>query len=314
MAATDTMTTAPIRILVADDQRDIRIGFRMILDAQPDMRTVGEAADGADAIDCARRLRPDVVLADIRMPGPDGLEVTRVLAGPDAAHPTKVIVVTTFDLDEYVYTALANGACGFLLKRSGPALLTEAVRAAVAGDVLISPSVTVRLLRHLSPLQRPPPEPDGTTDGTTDRQGGRGRPARGPGTDQRGDRHRTLHHGRHRQNPCGQHPAQTRRTQSRRHRRLDLAEQPDRSDRPGPPATLRMNHLAPLRPGLRAPRPPRPGTVPSSSASPPRRRSPWGRPSTGSASSSWPAGRRPLWSVRGTGCRRWPSRGGAARG
>lgn len=151
MAATDTMTTAPIRILVADDQRDIRIGFRMILDAQPDMRTVGEAADGAGAIDCARRLRPDVVLADIRMPGPDGLEVTRVLAGPDAAHPTKVIVVTTFDLDEYVYTALANGACGFLLKRSGPALLTEAVRAAVAGDVLISPSVTVRLLRHLSP-------------------------------------------------------------------------------------------------------------------------------------------------------------------
>lgn len=151
MAATDTMTTAPIRILVADDQRDIRIGFRMILDAQPDMRTVGEAADGADAIDCARRLRPDVVLADIRMPGPDGLEVTRVLAGPDAAHPTKVIVVTTFDLDEYVYTALANGACGFLLKRSGPALLTEAVRAAVAGDVLISPSVTVRLLRHLAP-------------------------------------------------------------------------------------------------------------------------------------------------------------------
>ncbi|MFD9190949.1 response regulator [Streptomyces phaeochromogenes] len=145
------MTTAPIRILVADDQRDIRIGFRMILDAQPDMRTVGEAADGADAIDCVRRLRPDVVLADIRMPGPDGLEVTRVLAGPDAAHPTKVIVVTTFDLDEYVYTALANGACGFLLKRSGPALLTEAVRAAMAGDVLISPSVTVRLLRHLAP-------------------------------------------------------------------------------------------------------------------------------------------------------------------
>ncbi|MEU9787161.1 response regulator transcription factor [Streptomyces phaeochromogenes] len=145
------MTTAPIRILVADDQRDIRIGFRMILDAQPDMHTVGEAADGAGAIDCARRLRPDVVLADIRMPGPDGLEVTRVLAGPDAAHPTKVIVVTTFDLDEYVYTALANGACGFLLKRSGPALLTEAVRAAVAGDVLISPSVTVRLLRHLAP-------------------------------------------------------------------------------------------------------------------------------------------------------------------
>ncbi|MFG2028683.1 response regulator [Streptomyces sp. NPDC048825] len=148
---TDPMATAPIRILVADDQRDIRIGFRMILDAQPDMRTVGEAADGATTIDLARRLRPDVVLADIRMPEPDGLEVTRVLAGPDAAEPTKVLVVTTFDLDEYVYAALANGACGFLLKRSGPALLTEAVRAAMAGDALISPSVTVRLLRHLTP-------------------------------------------------------------------------------------------------------------------------------------------------------------------
>ncbi|MEV2228799.1 response regulator transcription factor [Streptomyces phaeochromogenes] len=174
------MTTTPIRILVADDQRDIRIGFRMILDAQPDMLTVGEAADGATAIDRARRLRPDVVLADIRMPGPDGLEVTRVLSGPDAAQPTKVIVVTTFDLDEYVYTALSNGACGFLLKRSGPALLTEAVRAAVAGDVLISPSVTVRLLRHLSPrssdphlsptepLPEPPPEP--LPESLTDRE------------------------------------------------------------------------------------------------------------------------------------------------
>ncbi len=101
----------------------------------------------------------DVVLSDIRMPGPDGLEVTRVLAGPDAVDPTKVIVVTTFDLDAYVHTALANGACGFLLKRSGPALLTEAVRAAVAGDVLISPSVTVRLLRHLGPRADAPHHP-----------------------------------------------------------------------------------------------------------------------------------------------------------
>ncbi|MEI5522868.1 response regulator transcription factor [Streptomyces brasiliscabiei] len=164
-----TTPAAPIRILVADDQLDIRIGFRMILDAQPDMRTVGEAADGATAIECARRLRPDVVLADIRMPGPDGLEVTRVLAGPDAVDPTKVIVVTTFDLDAYVHTALANGACGFLLKRSGPALLTEAVRAAVAGDVLISPSVTVRLLRHLGPRADAPHHP-GPTEPLTDRE------------------------------------------------------------------------------------------------------------------------------------------------
>ncbi len=112
---------------------------------------VGEAADGAAAVELARRLRPDVVLADIRMPRLDGLEVTRLLAGPGVTDPMRVVVVvTTFDLDEYVYTALRNGACGFLLKDAGPALLVEAVRAAVSGDTLISPSVTVRLLKHLT--------------------------------------------------------------------------------------------------------------------------------------------------------------------
>ena len=138
------------RIVIADDQEAIRHGFRLILDAQPDMQVVGTAADGETAIALARRLRPDVVLADIRMPGLDGLEVTRRLAGPDVDDPMRVIVVTTFDLDEYVHAALRNGACGFLLKRAGPALLIEAVRAAMAGDVLVSPSVTVRLLRHLT--------------------------------------------------------------------------------------------------------------------------------------------------------------------
>ncbi|MFI6531970.1 response regulator [Nonomuraea sp. NPDC050547] len=147
------MTT---RIVIADDQDDIRIGFRLILDSQPDMTVVGEAADGAKAVELARHLRPDVVLADIRMPGLDGLEVTRQLA-----QETRVIVVTTFDLDDYVHTALRNGAAGFLLKRSGPALLIEAVRAAMAGDTLISPQVTVRLLRHLRAEagQAPPPDP-----------------------------------------------------------------------------------------------------------------------------------------------------------
>ncbi|MGW2252365.1 response regulator [Kitasatospora sp. NPDC001660] len=135
----------PTRILVADDQADVRGAFRMILDVQPDMVVVAEAADGATALAEARRLKPDVVLADIRMPKLDGLEVTRQLAGE-----CKVIVVTTFDLDEYVHTALRNGAAGFLLKRSGPVLLTEAVRAAMAGDALISPQVTVRLLRHMA--------------------------------------------------------------------------------------------------------------------------------------------------------------------
>ncbi|MBM7785674.1 response regulator [Tenggerimyces flavus] len=137
------------RIVIADDQENVRSGFRLILDAQPDMQVVGEAADGASAVELARLLRPDVLLADIRMPKLDGLEVTRLLAGPDVADPVRVVVVTTFDLDEYVNTALRNGACGFLLKRSGPTLLVEAVRAAMAGDTLIAPQVTVRLLQQL---------------------------------------------------------------------------------------------------------------------------------------------------------------------
>jgi DNA-binding NarL/FixJ family response regulator len=141
---------SPTRIIVADDHDDVRIGLRLILDAQPDMRVVGEASHGEAAIDLARHLRPDVVLADIRMPRLNGLEVTRQLSGPDVDRPTRVIVVTTFDLDEYVAEALAAGACGFLLKRSGPGLLVEAVRAAMAGDMLVSPQITVRLLRRLA--------------------------------------------------------------------------------------------------------------------------------------------------------------------
>ncbi|WP_217712280.1 response regulator transcription factor [Streptomyces sp. NA02950] len=146
------MTT---RILLADDQDTVRIGFRLILDSQPDMEVVGEAGDGLEAVELARKLRPDVVLADIRMPRMNGLEVTRLLTGPDVEDPVKVIVVTTFDLDEYVHTALRNGACGFLLKRSGPTLLVEAIRAAMAGDAMISPSVTVRLLRQFQEPEKP---------------------------------------------------------------------------------------------------------------------------------------------------------------
>jgi DNA-binding NarL/FixJ family response regulator len=155
-----------IRVLIADDQDDVRSAFTVILDAQPDMTVVGAAADGTAAVELARHLRPDVVLVDIRMPGLDGLAVTRRLAGPDVADPLRVLVVTTFDLDEYVHTALRNGACGFLLKRSSPALLVEAVRAAVAGDTLISPSVTVRLLRHLTTT--PPPGRETLTDRETE--------------------------------------------------------------------------------------------------------------------------------------------------
>jgi DNA-binding NarL/FixJ family response regulator len=139
-----------IRVLVADDQAMVRGGLRMILEDQPDIEVVAEAADGVEAVEAARRLRPDVSLVDIRMPRLDGIEVTRMLAGPGVREPLRVIVVTTFDLDEYVYGALRGGAAGFVLKDAGPALLVEAVRAAHAGDALVSPSVTVRLLRRLA--------------------------------------------------------------------------------------------------------------------------------------------------------------------
>ena len=136
-----------IRVLVADDQELVRSGLAMILNAQPDIEVVGEAADGRRAVELARRLRPDVCLFDIRMSGIDGIEATRALAGPAVADPLAVVVITTFDLDEYVYAALRAGALGFLLKDAGPALLTEALHAAANGDALIAPSVTTRLLR-----------------------------------------------------------------------------------------------------------------------------------------------------------------------
>ncbi|MFC4039385.1 response regulator [Dactylosporangium siamense] len=157
-----------IRVLIADDQAMIRGGLRMILEHQQDMAVVAEAADGLTAIDLARRLRPDVSLVDIRMPGADGLEVTRALAGPGVADPLRVVVVTTFDLDEYVYGAIRGGATGFLLKDAGPALLVEAVRAAHAGDALISPSVTVRLLRSMAVPATPAKGAKPLTDRETD--------------------------------------------------------------------------------------------------------------------------------------------------
>ncbi|MBO2453462.1 response regulator transcription factor [Actinomadura barringtoniae] len=144
-----------VRVLIADDSAMVRSGFRMILDAQPDIRVVGEAADGDRALELTRLVRPDVVLADIRMPGLDGLELTRRLAGS-----TRVIVVTTYDMDDYIHEALRGGACGFLLKRSGPTLMIEAIRAAMTGDMLISPQITLRLLRDLGArTARRPDEP-----------------------------------------------------------------------------------------------------------------------------------------------------------
>ena len=141
------MSGDPIRVVVADDQEIVRTGLRMILDAQPGVEVVGEAGDGRDAVEKARRLRPDVCLLDIRMPGMDGIEATRqVLALPD---PPAVVVITTFDLDEYVYGALRAGAKGFLLKDAGPELLTQAVHAAAAGDALIAPRITAPAARDL---------------------------------------------------------------------------------------------------------------------------------------------------------------------
>jgi len=150
-----------IRVLVADDQELIRTGLRMILDAQPGIEVVGEAGDGREAVRLARELRPDVCLFDIRMPDVDGLEATRLLAGPGVADPIAVVVITTFDLDEYVHGALRAGARGFLLKDAGPELLAQAVHAAADGEALIAPNVTVRLLSTFadSGRSRPPIQP-----------------------------------------------------------------------------------------------------------------------------------------------------------
>jgi DNA-binding NarL/FixJ family response regulator len=146
-----------IRVLVADDQELVRTGLRMILDAQPDIQVVGEARNGREAVSLARQLRPDVCLFDIRMPELNGLEATRALAGPAVEDPLAVVVITTFDLDEYVHGALKAGARGFLLKDAGPELLTQAVHAAANGDALIAPSVTVRLLAAFADLRASEP-------------------------------------------------------------------------------------------------------------------------------------------------------------
>ena len=144
--APDRVGDVSIRVIVADDQEIVRTGLTMILDAQPGIEVVGEAADGRRAVELARRLRPDVCLFDIRMPGIDGIEATRALAGPAVEDPLAVVVITTFDLDEYVYAALRAGARGFLLKDAGADLLAQAVHAAANGDALIAPSITARLL------------------------------------------------------------------------------------------------------------------------------------------------------------------------
>jgi len=147
--------TAPLRVLVCDDQALIRTGFATIIDAQPDLEVVGECGDGLAAIDLAGRLRPDVVVMDVRMPVLDGIEATRRLAGSGVAEPVKVLVVTTFNLDEHVYEALRAGASGFLLKDAPPAQLLQGIRTVASGSALLAPEVTRQLVGRYAARIRP---------------------------------------------------------------------------------------------------------------------------------------------------------------
>ena len=158
-----------IRVLVADDQAIIRTGLRIMLNAQPGIEVVGEAADGREAVRLARELRPDVCLFDIRMPVLDGLEATRLVAGPGVADPLAVVVITTFDLDEYVYAALRAGASGFLLKDTRPRDLLHAIEVVAAGDAMIAPQVTRRLIAEFA-ARRDPATPPAALGDLTDRE------------------------------------------------------------------------------------------------------------------------------------------------
>ncbi|GAA1532245.1 response regulator transcription factor [Actinomadura kijaniata] len=145
-----------IKVLLADDQGLVRAGFRALLDAQPDIEVVGEADDGEQAVEQARRLRPDVILMDIRMPGLDGLAATRRIASDERLGGIRIVILTTFELDEYVFEALRGGASGFLVKDTEPVELIHAVRAVAAGDALLSPSVTRRLIAEFAAKAREP--------------------------------------------------------------------------------------------------------------------------------------------------------------
>jgi DNA-binding NarL/FixJ family response regulator len=152
--------TDTIRVLIADDQALVRAGFRMILDAEDDLEIVGEASDGAEAVELALDLRPDVVLMDIRMPEMDGIEATRRVAAANGEQPIRVLMLTTFDLNEYVYEALRAGASGFLLKDVPPEQLAAGIRVVAQGEALLAPSITKRLIEEFAtaaPAQAPEP-------------------------------------------------------------------------------------------------------------------------------------------------------------
>ncbi|HZE49327.1 MAG TPA: response regulator transcription factor [Jatrophihabitantaceae bacterium] len=158
-----------IRVLLADDQALVRAGFAALLDAQDDMQVVGQAADGDAAVALTREHRPDVVLMDIRMPGTDGLAATRVIVEDSALTDVRVVILTTFELDEYVFEALRAGATGFLVKHTEPAELIRAVRTVASGDALLSPSVTRRLIAEFADRAKEPPRSD-RLDALTERE------------------------------------------------------------------------------------------------------------------------------------------------
>ncbi len=158
-----------IRVMLADDQALVRAGFRALLDAQDDVEVVGEASDGAEAVRLAVRYRPDVVLMDIRMPGLDGLEATRRIATDPALSGVRIVILTTFDLDEYVFEALRVGASGFLVKDTEPVELLRGIRAVASGDALLSPKVTRRLIEEFASRARAPRAPT-ELSGLTERE------------------------------------------------------------------------------------------------------------------------------------------------
>jgi DNA-binding NarL/FixJ family response regulator len=159
-----------IRVLVADDQALVRGSFRLLVDTAPDLQVIGEAATGAEAVEIATREKPDVLLMDIRMPGMDGIEATRQITGSEQTGAARVLILTTFDLDEYVYAALRAGASGFLLKDTPPADLLAAIRVIAAGDALLAPAVTRRLIAEFARRPEPGQQPAVTLEGVTDRE------------------------------------------------------------------------------------------------------------------------------------------------
>jgi DNA-binding NarL/FixJ family response regulator len=159
-----------IRVLVADDQALVRGSFRLLVDTAPDLHVIGEAATGAEAVEIAIREKPEVLLMDIRMPGMDGIEATRRITGSGQAGAARVLILTTFDLDDYVYAALRAGASGFLLKDTPPADLLAAIRVIAVGDALLAPAITRQLIAEFARRPEPGQQPAATLAGVTDRE------------------------------------------------------------------------------------------------------------------------------------------------